>query len=562
MLDPSPNSDAPHAPLSPRLVWLIFAVTALAVLSVAFGPWLGGEFVWDDVYLVQNNTALLAPSGAWEIVRQDLWGQAKGDPSQLYHPVPMLTVWAQAQLTGMSLAAFRLVNVLTHGLVGAALLALLLRLGLSGPVAAAAALLVLVHPSATEPVMWITGRHDTIAALFSLLALLCWPRLTSPEEEPPLPRAHAQAAVAGLCCLLAFWSKEPYIVTPALLVALHGVTLITRRRGDLKPAALRAASFALWPAAALAVGIAVRTALDIPLGNNQMSQPITTHVVNFASISAHLLGQLLTFSNGATITPYAPLPGWAVALVWAGWFAAVGGGALLAWRLAEDRRALLVPVGVIWVGFALAPHLVSVPSIGFYGNRYAYFALLGLAVALAPLAEIALERARPELRRVSLGVAVVLVVGLAGLTSSWASLWQSDLSLYSYDVTRDPNNGFAQYHLGHAIRRHHGCERALPHFVRATQLTPRYDRAWHNSAGCLINLKRFKEALPAAREAARLRPTDAGSAFNLGLSLAMTGQLPEAEQALTRAVRLDPGHGRAAGLLKAVRGELGRSGAP
>ena len=74
---------------------LAFLILAAVLLGASFGPHLRGEFVWDDIYLVEGNQALFRADGWRVLVLHDLWGPVTGKPSQLYHPVPMLSLWLQ-----------------------------------------------------------------------------------------------------------------------------------------------------------------------------------------------------------------------------------------------------------------------------------------------------------------------------------------------------------------------------------------------------------------------------------------------------------------------------------
>ena len=82
-----------------------FLIVAAVLLGASFGRNLRGEFVWDDVYLVEGNQALFRPDGWRVLLLPDQWGPVTGKPSQLYHPIPMLTLWLQAMAhTGHQLA--------------------------------------------------------------------------------------------------------------------------------------------------------------------------------------------------------------------------------------------------------------------------------------------------------------------------------------------------------------------------------------------------------------------------------------------------------------------------
>jgi Flp pilus assembly protein TadD len=61
-------------------------------------------------------------------------------------------------------------------------------------------------------------------------------------------------------------------------------------------------------------------------------------------------------------------------------------------------------------------------------------------------------------------------------------------------------------------------------------------------SGLYIAERRYDEALPHLREAARLKPDDADIATNLGTALALRGDLAGAIAAYEQALKINPQH--------------------
>jgi hypothetical protein len=519
---------------------LLFVALGAVLVGFVFGPRLGGEYVWDDIYLVQENPDMRSAGGLRQILTTHLWHGANQQPSQLYHPVPMATLWLQVQLTGFRLWPLRLVNVLVHLGCGVLLLLLLRRERLPGRVPLVAAAAFLVHPSVTEPVMWLTGRHDTLAVLAGLAALLLWPM-------GPGRGVAARAAGSALLCGVAVLCKEPYVVLPILLL------LGDARRGrEAQPPRLgpRLGLWALPVAVVLAV-FGLRHALGISAATDTLHASARTHLVSFATIAWRYLGQLGTLSNGPTTAVYRPV-GLAPALAILTLLGAAMAGAAGWWRRGS-RAGGGVLFGLAWFLLSLAPHVLTIPLIGQYGNRYGYFPLCGLIIAAAHLAAAAEARLGGRLRTIALGAAAAAVAALALRTAAEARPWSDDRSLWGADLERDPRNGIALTHFGYAVSRREGCATALPYFARATELAPGYGRAWHNVAGCLVTLGRHGAALAPARRALELQPGSSRSEYNLGAALLLSGQREEGLRHLRACLRLEAGYAPATALLAAAQ---------
>jgi hypothetical protein len=392
-------------------------------------------------------------------------------------------------------------------------------------------LLVAVHPSVCEPVMWVTGRHDSLALLLLLAALLLWPA----PDVLRSGRAALPVLGSGLCLALAFLSKEPYIIGPGVLLLWVVVqhALASRRPG--------LSTCLLLALAALPIGLALllRHSLGVHAASAQLHASPLEHAVNFATLVWHYGLQLCSFDNGLTISPFAALSGAAVSGVWL--VVVVVSCALSLWALRDRARGAPALLGWLWFLLALCPHLISVPSIGLFGNRYAYCALFGLAICVASVCAAVPLPSERSLAWARGGVVIVALL-CALRTGVEASAWRDNRTLYSADVARAPDNGYAYYHLGTAILRAEGCTAALPLFLRACELAPSYERPFHNAAGCLINLGRTATAQPFALRSVALSPYDARARYNLALAELALGHMPRAREQLGVALRLAPGY--------------------
>ena len=513
---------------------LLFTIAALVLLALAYAGRLDGDYVWDDTYLVRDNASLIGAAGLHRIFTTDLWSSAGQPRSQLFHPLPMLSFWIQAQLGVLTVVASRLVNLALHLACGYAFLCLLLRSAVPPLAAAMLALVFVAHPSATEPVMWLTGRHDLLATLFALGAFLAWP-------DGKAERRWRRATLAALFCAGAFLCKEPYIVIPGLLLFVAGGQRVEDPRALLR---------SVLPIGAIGAVLAWRRVLGIMSGSDQLAAPLGEHARNGATILAHYVCHIITVSDGPTIETF-HASGSGMAFL-------VGTGVLgLAIPIVIFRARVAARWGgfaLAWLLLALAPHVLSLPLIGLWSNRYAYFPTAAVLAFVGAACTLASDRAlRSTLVRACVALTVVLLATGALRTRGEALAWHDDLALYGASVEAHPEDGRALYHLGHAIYARRGCAAALPYYDAAAQHAPAYARASRNLAGCLINLGRPGDAIAPARLAVLLEPEDSSQQYNLGAALALSGHSDEAMAVLARALVLDPKHARAAALLARLR---------
>lgn len=202
---------------------LVAALLLAAAVFAAYAPSLGGQFLWDDNALVKGNLLIRSPLFLLEAFRHNLFD----DNSNFYRPVQTLTFILDYRAWGLNPFGYHLTNILIHA-VNAGLLFLVLRRVLAavfrraaapaGGDAVAALAIALgwaIHPIHSAAIAYISGRADTLAMGFCLLAWLACE--AGFRARAPRPR---RAALAGamLCFLLGLCSKEIAFVWLALFL--------------------------------------------------------------------------------------------------------------------------------------------------------------------------------------------------------------------------------------------------------------------------------------------------------------------------------------------------------
>ncbi len=169
---------------------------------ILYLPSLFGTFVFDDHYLIEQNTMLHSPAGIQEAFTEDYYGQANPRYSLgYYRPIALLSHWLDLQIWGDAPFGHHLTSLLLHAAVVAILYLLLSALFGSEPLALLAAATFAAHPSHASTVTFISGRVDALATLFALLSLLVFIR---------------RKAVAAIPYFAALLSKEIAVTMPAL----------------------------------------------------------------------------------------------------------------------------------------------------------------------------------------------------------------------------------------------------------------------------------------------------------------------------------------------------------
>jgi Flp pilus assembly protein TadD len=206
--------------------WMAFLL-CLAAGFLVYAPALGGDLIWDDFYLVRENPFFRSPVFGWEVFRHYLFFDSF---STYYRPVQNWSYMLDYWLWRGSPVGYHCTNILIHSISGFLLFLLLRRLlpalapqGIAeAPIrleifSLLVALGWTVHPVHNAAVAYISGRADSLAALFALSAWLLLLRALGADRI--WQRAMLCALAAG-SVLVALCSKEIALVW-LLLFLVH-----------------------------------------------------------------------------------------------------------------------------------------------------------------------------------------------------------------------------------------------------------------------------------------------------------------------------------------------------
>jgi hypothetical protein len=420
------------------------AIVAIAALVLACGaPTLGfGFLAWDDGLHVSANPLVLRPASVgW---RDQLLTPALGYPI----PVTVASYRLDYSLFGLRPGVFHAVNVLLH--LAACLLAFALAraLGLQVAGASAAVLLFALHPASAEPVSWVSGRKDLLAAVFGLAALLLVAR-----------GRRGARGLSLLCYALALLSK-PVIAPLAVCIALLpradvGVSL------DWK-AEVRRRLALIWPYLLVLAPIALLGVLgqraagatdDAGLGAISRLRAVGYALGHHARLALLLEPPTVKYAP----TPWPPPFPSSAELTALGLLA--GLALALGWLRGAPRRVGCFGALLAGLGYLPSSSLL-VPLTRYLADSYLYLPLLGLGLVLGALLDQARARA-PRLGRLLAATPWLLGLTLAPAFLLSSARFADDLALWSPARARFPHHPRICREWSNAVVEQRGAEPGL-----------------------------------------------------------------------------------------------------
>lgn len=452
------------------------AAALIVLAALAFLPGVTGNFQLDDIENLAPIQRLVAGDVTWSYA---VFSNRSG---MLGRPVAMASFAANALATGLSVAPFRLVNLLLHALCGLLAWRLAQRVvdldpalqgarRWLGPLIGVAWVLLPIHVST---VLYVVQRMAVLSALFTLLALLAYLAGRQRAQEGRRGGWVLLFLAFPACAALAALSKENGLLAPlyALALELGCFGLALRRPAAIKlfhaaflgvPALLALAWLALHPDF-ITAGYANRS---FTLAERVLTEPrvLWDYVRGILLPVGSSLGVVqddypLSRSLLDPPTTLAAIAAWGAAL----W---------VALRCAARRPAL--SAGIL---FFLAGHAMesTVWPLEIRFDHRNYLPALGVLLATAGAAGALLQRLLPRRTRAFAlaghGLLACVVAAYAFATTARAALWSDEDALYRQMAAARPNSPRLQAILAARSMESGDLPGALGHIDAAERLQP------------------------------------------------------------------------------------------
>lgn len=492
------------APAQRAHIYLLAAIATLLYL-----PSLFGAFVYDDHYLLEQNTTLQSPAGFVSAFKDDYYGQANPQYALgYYRPLSLLTHWLDWQIFGAHPWGHHLTNLILHICCTVVLYLLILALFGESQLALLAATVFAAHPAHAGTVCFISGRVDALAALFSLLSLLFFCRRRS-LSAPSYFAALLSKEMSVTVPLLAFWKekeqgwKKAVVAMVPFVVALVAVLIL--RFGILGAPRITLLSQMGGGAPWQTVPAYLRFLVLPPF--QLYMEPAPAQMPWVWNLAATFI-----FAAGAWLLKDRRVAGWS--LVW--------------------LITLLPVAGIVQLETSLDERFLYLPSVS--------VCLLAAAWILQYLKK---RNADGEVSEKHVIVSVLVIAGvLAPALLLRQAYWHNDLSLWNSAMATAPQSSRIRLRLGVALLEAGDATEAERQFREGLALKQEggmYTAALYTHLATAEQMQgRDSEAEMLYKKALGLAPNYYTAHFNLGLYYKKHQQIEEARKQFEAALRANP----------------------
>jgi tetratricopeptide (TPR) repeat protein len=325
-----------------------------------------------------------------------------------------------------------------------------------------AATIFALHPININAVSYIVQRMASLAAMFVLLALLCY---LNARASRSATRAPVLYVLAGACVLLGIFSKENAVMAVPLIVLYDFMFLRVpgAKRFSIKSVAVAGAGLLLLGSAAVVLQFhkAAGGLIDAFL---HPFRPIAPQ--NWTAIDVYWTPLQHVLTECRIVARYLflillPLPRFLV-FDWWGFPVSKGLtepattvlslfliGGLVAFCVRKRRKFPFLSFGLLWYFIALSLESFIAVGSDLYFEHRNYLPLAGLTIGVAAQAVVILAAEAPK-RRTVWAAACVLALLLGGLTFQRNLVWKDSVTLWKDTVDKTKGNLRAMVALGNS----------------------------------------------------------------------------------------------------------------
>jgi tetratricopeptide (TPR) repeat protein len=181
----------------------------------------------------------------------------------------------------------------------------------------------------------------------------------------------------------------------------------------------------------------------------------------------------------------------------------------------------------------------------FVADHFQYLASMGpLALAGAGMIRLAaFTTSGKQWLQSTLGAGVLALLGSLSWQGAWA--YESEQTLWTYTLTRNPDCWVGHNNLGNILSQNGHLDDGISHLQEAIKINPNYAEAHADLGNALAQKGQLDEAIPHFQRALELSPTYIDAHNNLGLALLEKGSMDEAMVQCREALAINPSYGPA-----------------
>ncbi|MBN1913388.1 MAG: tetratricopeptide repeat protein [Candidatus Omnitrophica bacterium] len=493
----------------------------LGITFLAYFNSLGNSFIFDDKFLIVENSHIKRPALVPRLFKEDIfYFQHPEDPSKgtYYRPLQSISYALEYPFWKLNPSGYRLTNIILHSLAGYFLFLLLNLIFKDKILAILSSVFFCIHPINTFVVSSIAARSNLLEAVFIFLSLITFIKYCLDHKKYLL-------ILSLFTFILSLLSREGALLLPFFLL-LCSVFLRLEAKKTVK---------GLLPFMAISLFYLFLRAGFIPCDKfNPSGMHLKDAFINLAwSMQYYLINLILPSSLKVALFGRSIL----CDLILFAIYLSVMAYVLFQAAIRRERVAIFA---LLFYITSLLPVVKLAGTFEYFGavniEHYAYMASIGFFLILALLFKNLSARFK-DLSLALLSAAVAVYFSFTVINNYH---YKDEVTFYNHVLRVDPENTFVRVNLGVIY-----CDKKMFRQAgeQARMVLAKDPRAWdaYLLLGNIYSAQGEQaKAVEFYKKAQLLYPRSAQAANNLALIYKAQGKEREAEDSFRLALRLDP----------------------
>ncbi len=493
------------------------AIIIIIILGfIAYANSLNGEFIRDDITLIRDNIYIKSWSKVLKCFTKDIAIGGRQEWNS-YRPFQMFTYMMDYSLWKLDVRGYHLTNIILHIIVALCIYYFLNILYDNKLLSLFASALFVVHPIHTNAICYISGRADSLVAIFMLLAFIIYIRILDKKNAPLY-------ILMLLTYILALLSRENSLILPALLLLYHYAFKKKIKLNNLIPIICLALIYIL-----------LRLTVLRPLLFNVT---YTTTLIErtpgfFVAVTNYIKLLLLPFNLYAgygtkvfNLSDPKALLGILISLF------------LLIYAFRIRAKNNLVVFSICWFFITLLPQSNLYPINAYMAEHWLYIPSIGFFLVLAKGLSYLYKNKKFQ------AFTIVLIISLLAfysfLTIRQNNYWRESIAFYERTFERTPDNVEEYLNLGNVYKDLGEYDKAIASYKKVIEFNPNSAKAYNNLGAMYHYTDRKIEAIAAYKKAIEIKPDYDEAYNNLGVTYKDLGRYDEAIVSYRRSIKINP----------------------
>jgi len=512
-----PEGMIPKKPFVGRWKIVLLCVVVFIVAFAVYANTIGSDFIWDDEYLILNNSQIKSFSHLGNVFKTYV-GYGSENINTFYRPIQELSNMIDYFLWGLEPFGFHLTNVILHSLVAVMVFIFIFNITGNTPASFIAALFYAVHPVHTEAVAYIAGRADSLYSLFMLLSLVFFIRSVKPAPRGVKGNLGSYAA-SLIFFVLSFLSKEMGLIAP-LLVFLYMFYFLRGTENDhlFKMYKWRWVPYLLIVMIYGALRATVLNFSDIAPVSAFVKIPFIYRMLTFFR-TLFVYFRLLIFPSDLHMERAISITRSIFNLEAVLALLMMGGIVWIAYKTYRSNKRM-ISFAIAWFFANLLPISNIVPINSFLAEHWIYMASIGPFMLLGLGLVWVWKKIPPK----GISLKTVFVLAIVSILSLYMTAairrnrdWKDEISFFHSTLKYHPRNARLYLNLGNTYYEKEEIDKAIEQYQKAININKKYAVAYGNIGSAYLNKKNIDKAEEYLNIAIKLKHNYPIAHYNLGI---------------------------------------------